>query len=123
MNEVNIGEAIDGRLKDLRMTKAQFSKLIGMPQQNINRILKSKHITTDKLVQISEVLKYNFFKLYCDDNGPISAIASGNSSIAAVNSDVLTADQERVKYLEQILAEKERLIQFLLKDSDKKPMG
>lgn len=51
---------------------------------------------------------------------PVSnvATANGNSSVAAINSHVVNGGveilQERVKHLEELLAEKERLIQVLM---------
>ena len=120
MNEVNIGAAIGRRLKELHMTKTEFGRRLGMPQQNVNRILRDKFIKTDKLAEICDILGYNFFQLYCDDSGTINAVASGESSIAAICSEVQGCDSERVKYLERILAEKERFIQFLIKDSETK---
>lgn len=126
MNDVNIGAAIENRLRELRLSKSEFSRMIDMPQQNVHRILRSKYINTEKLVQISEVLNYNFFELYCD-NPSINAVASGDSSIAAVNSEVQSDDSrllmERVRYLERILSEKERLIQFLLKEKPLDEIG
>jgi transcriptional regulator with XRE-family HTH domain len=123
MNDVNIGEAIEKRLKELHLSKTEFGRLMGMPQQNVNRILRNKHINTEKLVTICDLLSYNFFRLYCEEQSPINAVATGNSSIAAVNSEVLTTDSERVRFLERLLAEKERLIQFLMRESEQKTVG
>lgn len=121
MNDVHIGEAIAKRLQELRMTKANFAHQIGLPQQNVNRILKNHDINTEKLVVICDVLHFNFFKLYGDEPGAINAIAS-ESSIAAVNSEVHSSDCEKVKYLERILQEKERLIQYLMAQKSKDPV-
>ena len=47
-----------------------------------------------------------------------NAIANGNSSVAAINSDVTVGQnvllEEKVKHLEELLAEKERLIKVLM---------
>ena len=66
MKEIHIGQAIEQRLHDLRMTQTEFGKLIGCPQPNIKRILSSPYIRTDKLQQICQVLNYNFFKELSD---------------------------------------------------------
>lgn len=83
INKVNIGLIIEQRLNELNMSKAEFGRLIGIPQQNVNRILTRVSIDTDKLIEISEVLQYNFFKEYFDDSAIISAdrgsIAAGGS--------------------------------------------
>lgn len=83
INKVNIGLTIEQRLNELNMSKAEFGRLIGIPQQNVNRILTRVSIDTDKLIEISEALQYNFFKEYFDDSAIISAdrgsIAAGGS--------------------------------------------
>lgn len=83
INKVNIGLTIEQRLNELNMSKAEFGKFIGIPQQNVNRILTRVSIDTDKLIEISEALQYNFFKEYFDDSAIISAdrgsIAAGGS--------------------------------------------
>lgn len=83
VNKVNIGLTIEQRLNELNMSKAEFGRLIGIPQQNVNRILTRVSIDTDKLIEISEALQYNFFKEYFDDSAIISAdrgsIAAGGS--------------------------------------------
>lgn len=120
MEEIHIGNAIADELKKQRLSKSDFAHLMGIQQQNVNRILENKSISTDKLQKISDVLHYNFFTLFTDTPSDINVVASGDSSIAALNSKVLTTDtsllQQRVLYLEKLIAEKERLIQYLIKD-------
>ena len=121
MKDVHIGHEIDEQLKKLRMTKTEFARLMGIAQQNVNRILDGKHISTDKLQVISEILHFDFFSLYREkERGDINAYDIGDNSISAVNSDVQTTDctvlQERVRHLEQLLMEKERMIQYLMRD-------
>lgn len=129
MNDIHIGHEIDKRMKQMRMSKIEFARRMDMPQQNVNRILDSPHIMTNKLLQICDVLDFNFFSLYHQGKGDINLVASGEHSIAALASDVHTTDSnllyERVRYLEQILLDKEqiirdkeRLIQFLTREKD-----
>ncbi len=121
IKKIHIGHEIAERIKQLRITKTEFARRMSMPQQNVNRILDSEHITTDKLLVICSILDYDFFSLYVDGSRDVNVVANGHSSIAALNSEVQTTDcavlQERVRNLEQILMEKERLIQFLIKDA------
>ena len=118
MKDIHIGKAIEDRLVEIRMSKSEFGRKIGVPQQNVNRILEHKAITTDKLQLISEVLDFDFFALYQEPRNDINVVASGDSSIAALYSDVQTKDcavlQERIRNLELLLAEKERMIQYLI---------
>lgn len=117
--DIHIGQEIEQRLKACHMSKNEFAHRLGMPQQNINRILRGQYIMTDKLIQISSILQFDFFSLYQEsDKGDINVVANGDSSIAALNSEVNTTDisvlVERIKSLEKILFEKERIIQILM---------
>jgi len=121
MKDIHIGNEIDRRLAHLRMTKTEFGRKIGVKQQNVHRILESKSIDTEKLQVISDVLGFNFFSLYVDDTSPMT-IAAGDSAVAAINSDVKSIDvnvlRERLKNMELVLAEKERMIQYLLQNGN-----
>ena len=66
LKEVHIGQEIDKRRAELNMSKSEFGRLIGVPQQHVNRIFEKVSIDTAKLIKISRVLEFNFFSLYCD---------------------------------------------------------
>ncbi len=120
IERVNIGLSIEQKLNELGMSKSEFGRKIGVPQQNVNRILDKTSIDTDKLATISEALGYNFFKEYTDDLSDTSMEVSlagnnnqvnGNGAHNNINGDVSAAIwEERIKALEALLAEKERLI-------------
>ena len=117
--EIHIGNEIAERIKQLHMTKLEFARRLSIPQQNVNRILDTKSIMTDKLILICEILNYDFFELF-HGKRDVNVVANGDNSIAANNSEVQTSDcavlQERLRNLEQLLKEKERVIQILLRD-------
>lgn len=129
IERVNIGLSIEQKLNELGMSKSEFGRKIGVPQQNVNRILDKTSIDTDKLATISEVLGYNFFKEYTDDLSDTSMEVSlagnnnqvnGNGAHNNINGDVSAAIwEERVKSLEALLAEKERLIKVYEKMVEK----
>ena len=120
--EINIGLRIEQRINELGFSKSEFGRRIGIPQQNVNRILAKSNIDTDKLILISNALDYNFFSDYKDDCNPNSinavnsAIATGsgnannNVSIEVPSNTDTAILAERVKSLEALVAEKERLI-------------
>jgi DNA-binding Xre family transcriptional regulator len=115
----NIGLVIEQKINELGITKSELARRINIPNQNINRLLEKSSIDTDKLILICEALDYDFFSCFKSGNENYNrAIANGNSSVAAVNSQVSleseTILKERVKNLEQIIAEKERLINVLM---------
>ncbi len=129
IERVNIGLSIEQKLNELGMSKSEFGRKIGVPQQNVNRILDKTSIDTDKLATISEALGYNFFKEYTDDLSDTSMEVSlagnnnqvnGNGAHNNINGDVSAAIwEERVKNLEALLAEKERLIKVYEKMVEK----
>lgn len=120
--EINIGLRIEQRINELGFSKSEFGRRIGIPQQNVNRILAKSNIDTDKLILISNALDYNFFSDYKDDcnsnsiNAVNSAIATGsgnannNVNIEVPSNNDTVVLVERVKLLEALVAEKERLI-------------
>lgn len=120
IKRANIGFTIEQKLNELGMSKAEFGRRIGVPQQNVNRILDKTSIDTDKLATICETLGYNFFKEYTDDLSDTSndvSLAGNNNQVNGhgahdnINGDASTAIwSERVKSLEALLKEKERLI-------------
>ena len=119
VERVNIGLSIEQRLNELGMSKSEFGRKIGIPQQNVNRILEKASIDTDKLVSISEALNFNFFDCFHSDesstvtadNGSVAVAGNGTAHHITTNASADVAVlQERVKSLEALLAEKERLI-------------
>lgn len=82
LKEVHIGKAIKERLDELKMTKTEFGRLIGVPQQHVNRIFERDTIETKKLVRICRALSYNFFALFCqfptNVNAYLAAVALGD---------------------------------------------
>lgn len=82
LKEVHIGKAIKERLEELKMTKTEFGRLIGVPQQHVNRIFERETIETKKLIKICRALDFNFFALFCkfptNISAYLSAVALGN---------------------------------------------
>lgn len=120
IEKVDIGESIEQKLNELGISKSEFGRKIGIPQQNVNRILSKSSIDTDKLVAISEVLDFNFFDCFrtieeqgtaTADNGGVVVAGYGTAHHITTNASADAAVlQERIKSLEALLAEKERLI-------------
>lgn len=64
IKDIIIGKCIEQRINELGISKSEFAKKIGVLQPNVGRILESDNIKTDKLVEISNALGFNFFQLY-----------------------------------------------------------
>lgn len=82
LKEIHIGAAIKKRLDKLEMTKSEFGRLIGVPQQHVNRIFEKESIDTNRLIKICRALDFNFFALFCrfptNVNAYLAAVALGD---------------------------------------------
>lgn len=127
VQKVHIGQKIHERIKELRITKTEFGKRIGVQQQHVNRLLERPSIDTEKLAEISVALDFNFFVHYCPISTLISAyqsaIAQGAGSAYNLLGDPALA--ARVAHLEETnnllksqLADKERIIALMDKDKE-----
>lgn len=112
LTKVNIGEEIKKRFDDTKMSKSEFGRRIGVPQQHINRLFERDTIETKKLESVCEALDFNFFSLYCElpENvfAYLAAIAMGDGDAVNLIGDAALVAQMEV-YKERIAGlERER---------------
>lgn len=62
LGEPEIGLCIERRLNKIQMLRADFASALGVKPTDVSRILKRTSFETDKLLLISRILNYNFFK-------------------------------------------------------------
>lgn len=62
---IHIGQEIEARINQLKISEAEFARRINTSKQNVNRILKKESMDTAILQKYCEVLDFNFFSLYC----------------------------------------------------------
>ena len=127
--KVNIGLLIEQKMNELDINKSEMARRSGIANQNINRVLERSSIDTDKLIAISEALDFNFFDCFRSiednsiapaDNGGVAVAGNGTAHHFTTNASCEVAVlQERIKSLEALLAEKERLIQVFEKLMEK----
>lgn len=127
--KVNIGLLIEQKMNELDINKSEMARRSGIANQNINRVLERSSIDTDKLIAISEALDFNFFDCFRSiednsiataDNGDVAVAGNGTAHHFTTNASCEVAVlQERIKSLEALLAEKERLIQVFEKLMEK----
>lgn len=125
---VHIGEAIDARRCELKMTKSEFARRIGLCQQHVNNITRKDSVQTNLLIKISEALDYNFFDLYCspdilsdlpkDIKEPFRAMQldmerEKRMKEKAVNEEQIENLKQMVSILEQRLKDKDTIIKLL----------
>ena len=111
---IHIGEEIKSRFDKSGLTQKEFGSRIGMPQANVSRVFNGESIGTQRLVAVSRALNFNFFELYCTTEshkvhteGDYSP-ASDSGDISVIVGDAVLA--ERVKHLQQLVAEKNERI-------------
>lgn len=103
-------------VKDSGKSKVQIAKLSGITRVTLDNALQGGDVRVSIVEAIAKTLGVKVGYLFDDDTASQNAITQGHSSIAAINSDVTVGKddcavlQERVKHLEELLAEKERLI-------------
>ena len=125
--KINIGLLIEQKMNELGVSKSEMARRSGIANQNINRVLERTSIDTDKLIAIREALNFNFFDCFQSnenstataDNGGVAIAGNGTAHhFSTSTSSELAVLRERVKSLEALLAEKERLIKVLMNKSN-----
>ena len=121
--KINIGLLIEQKMNELGVSKSEMARRSGIANQNINRVLERTSIDTDKLIAISEALNFKVFDGFHAKENSTGTADSGGVAIAGngtvhhfstSTSSELAVLRERVKSLEALLAEKERLISVLM---------
>ena len=136
IKEVHIGEEIKRRFELKKLSKTEFGRLIGIPQQHVNKIFAKKSIDTDRLLKISDALDFNFFSLYITETANMSAFSTvsmggenvhnnvGDSAIALQlqlqknNMDNSKATEEMLRDQIQVLKDNVEQLKSNLRDKD-----
>lgn len=63
--KIQIGQLIREKVKERKMSIPDFANAIHSSRTNVYNILKAQTVDVEKLMLISEVLNYDFFKHYC----------------------------------------------------------
>lgn len=112
------GKVIKQKLIEINKSQKELSELLGITAQSVNAILSAKDVRSGTIEKIAQVLGVPVAFFYGEGNFKQNAVATGSKSVAAINSNVATQDaeilKERVKSLEALVAEKERLINVLM---------
>lgn len=86
----------------------QLAVATGMSEPNLHRCIRLNKIQANDLEKVANVLKVPM-EIFFDDS--VSGVSEKSTT---PEGDEIRFLQERVKYLEQIVQEKERLIKVLL---------
>ena len=113
------GEEVKLKLKKAGVSITEIASLLGMSRQSLSQALSVKDVKTGLIEDLSKALNVPLSYFY-NDSSSQNAVANGNKSVAAINSNISSSAEddlkERVKALESIIAEKERLINVLMEN-------
>ncbi len=94
---------------------SEVARMIGLSQQGLSQALSTKDVKTGLIEKIATALGLPLSYFYGDGTDG-RAIANGNRAIAAVNSTISEQSEkaileEKVRGMQKLLEEKERVIQ------------
>jgi transcriptional regulator with XRE-family HTH domain len=64
MSRIEIGQKIKEVFDSRHMKLTDFADELGTVRQNVYRIFRKRHLDTELLIRISQVLDHNFFQYY-----------------------------------------------------------
>lgn len=109
------GEKLKNKIAGTGYNITEVAKLIGTSQQNLSKSLSSLDIKTGLVEKIAKALKLPISYFFDEDNNN-NVVASGNFSAASVHGDASVKAEgsellkERIKSLEQLVEEKDKMI-------------
>lgn len=62
--QVPLGKHIEKRLKELNMTQSHFASILNVSSAEVSRLIRKDSFDAKKLLNISRLLDYNFFRDY-----------------------------------------------------------
>lgn len=110
------GKVLKSKIAEINVTQLELAGRLGTTPQSLSSILHAKDVRSGTIEKIAQVLEVPVSFFYGEGSFQ-KAVASGNKSVAAINSNVLNGTEvlkERIKSLEMIVKEKERLINILM---------
>lgn len=106
------GKELKTLISGCGVSQSEIARRLGMSHQSFNQCMIVKDVKSGLLEKVAAVLGVDMSFFY-----PIKsnkAIASGDNSVAAIQSTVSQGDsallQERVKLLEKLIDEKDKLL-------------
>lgn len=118
------GKELKDLLSKYDISQSEVARRLGLSQQSFSQMLSSADVKTSLVERIARVLDVSISTLYAGletagqvSNGDNSPNVHGDGNSVHITTDGVLA--ERVKYLEALLSEKERLIRIYEKLLDK----
>lgn len=110
------GKELKTLISNCGVSQSEIARRLGMSHQSFNQCMIVKDVKSGLLEKVAAVLGVDMSFFYPIKSN--NAVTSGVNSVAAIQSTVSQGDsavlQERVRLLEKLLDEKERLIKVLM---------
>jgi transcriptional regulator with XRE-family HTH domain len=63
-NDIHIGELIKEIMKKQNVTQRELAQKLGCTEANVSKILRKSSLNTTQLLDISRILRHDFFQYY-----------------------------------------------------------
>ncbi|KWW28286.1 MAG: hypothetical protein AUK63_1972 [bacterium P3] len=89
-----LGKAMTNRLKELRMSQIELASKINISPHEVCKMMKKSYIDSERLISISRVLVYNFFREYYTTDSEITEnpLTSSTNLLDRYEQLILTND-------------------------------
>lgn len=117
---VPLGKHIEKRLKELNMTQSHFASILGVSAAEVSRLIKKESFDAHKLMKISALLRYNFFRDFYKfdhftevESAPMVSVIKKYELIHAKNGESVTQEAtssiDILKRYEELIIDNNRL--------------
>lgn len=124
---MNIGLKIKELASEKNLTLADLAKRLGKTKQAVYEMVEKEDVNTSILKKLCSEFNVPISYFFEGDEAGVQVIAHHNSQAVGIGNITQSGDQteisllkEKVKHLEELLAEKERLIKVYERMMEKK---
>lgn len=106
---VHIGNRIETRLKELKMTQTQLATILDVTPAEVSRLIKKDSFDAQKLLKISRLLNYNFFQdFYQYSSHTENRSIDGWASIMKRNEELVAENARLRDYLKDVYSKMQK---------------
>lgn len=118
------GQKINKLIEERRITKKSLFEYMGTSASGLDSIIKNCNPTAEKIEQIADFFRLPidyFFDRKIEISDPAFSITGNGNKVQHGDGNVMIETQAKeIEHLQQLLMEKERMIQVLMSINDKK---
>lgn len=90
------GEEVKLKLKKAGVSITEIASILGMSRQSLSQALSVKDVKTGLIEDLSKALNVPLSYFY-NDSSSQNAVANGNKSVAAINSNISSSAEDVLK--------------------------